>query len=178
MRKNNTILGMVFVLAVGLASCGGQKNDGQEKFRKGWTLTWEDNFDKGAGLAHWSKIPRTKQIMNKYMSNNDALYVLEDGLLVLRGVENVGENAEVPFLTGGITREGVKRNSVNRIEVRARMNPVTGAVHLLPCCLQILPKIFPLKLWNGMDMMSSFINRLLRNTPLPRECLITLLPAH
>lgn len=128
MRKNNTILGMVFVLAVGLASCGGQKNDGQEKFRKGWTLTWEDNFDKGAGLAHWSKIPRTKQIMNKYMSNNDALYVLEDGLLVLRGVENVGENAEVPFLTGGITREGVKRNSVNRIEVRARMNPVTGAV--------------------------------------------------
>lgn len=127
MQKGNTILVMVLVLAVALVSCTGKKNE-YEKFRKGWTLTWEDNFDDETSLTAWSKIPRVKQAMNRYMSNNDALYVFEDGLLVLRGVGNIGDNAEVPFLTGGITREGVKKNSVNRIEVRARMNPVAGAV--------------------------------------------------
>lgn len=126
MQKGNVILMMIFVLAFGLASCTGKSD--KEKFRKGWTLVWEDDFESERGLAAWSKIPRGKQFMNRYMSNNEALYVLEDGHLVLRGVENAANNAEIPFLTGGITREGMMRNSVGRIEVRARMNPVAGAV--------------------------------------------------
>ncbi len=123
----NTILVMIIALGSGLAACTGQKND-QDKFRKGWTLAWEDNFDGKTGLADWSKVSRGKQHMSRYMSNNDALYVLEDGFLVLRAVENAGDNAEIPFLTGGITRQGVEQNTVGRIEVRARMNPVGGAV--------------------------------------------------
>ena len=123
----NTILVMVLVLSAGVAGCTGQKNE-DEKFRKGWTLAWEDDFDAKTGLNAWSKIPRGKQHMNRYMSDNESLYVLEDGLLVLRAVENASENAEVPFLTGGITRQGVKQHSVSRIEVKARMNPGAGAV--------------------------------------------------
>src|SRR5690554_6878879 len=115
MQKGNVILMMIFVLAFGLASCTGKRD--KEKFRKGWTLVWEDDFESERGLAAWSKIPRGKQFMNRYMSNNEALYVLEDGHLVLRGVENAANNAEIPFLTGGITREGMMRNSVGRIEV-------------------------------------------------------------
>jgi beta-glucanase (GH16 family) len=130
----NTILVLVFVLAAGLVACTGQKND-QEKFRKGWTLAWEDDFNGETGLTAWSKAPRGKKQMNRYMSNNDALYVLENGLLVLRGVKNAADDAEIPFLTGGITRQGIKQNSVSRIEVKARMNPVEGAtpfITLLP----------------------------------------------
>ena len=123
----NTILVMILALTAGLVACTGQKSD-PDKFRKGWTLAWEDDFDGKTGLDTWSKIPRGKQHMSRYMSDNEALYILEDGLLVLRGVENAGNNAEIPFLTGGITRQGVKKNSVSRIEVRTRMNPVAGAV--------------------------------------------------
>jgi len=123
----NTILVMILALTAGLVACTGQKSD-PDKFRKGWTLAWEDDFDGKTGLTAWSKIPRGKQHMSRYMSDNEALYILEDGLLVLRGVENAGNNAEIPFLTGGITRQGVKKNSVSRVEVRARMNPVAGAV--------------------------------------------------
>lgn len=123
----NTILVVVLALMAGLVACTGQKND-PEKFRKGWTLAWEDDFDGETGLTAWSKVSRGKKHMNRYMSNNDALYVLEDGLLVLRGVGNAVDDAEIPFLTGGITRQGIKQNRVNRIEVRARMNPVAGAV--------------------------------------------------
>lgn len=123
----NTILVMILALTAGLVACRGQKSD-PDKFRKGWTLAWEDDFDGKTGLTAWSKISRGKQHMSRYMSDNEALYILEDGLLVLRGVENVADGAEIPFLTGGITRQGVKKNSVSRIEVRTRMNPVAGAV--------------------------------------------------
>ncbi len=123
----NTILVVAFLCMVGLTACTEQKSD-PDKFRKGWTLAWEDDFDAKTGLAAWSKISRGKQHMKRYMSDNEALYILEDGLLVLRGVENIGENTEIPFLTGGITRQGIKKSSVSRVEVRARMNPVGEAV--------------------------------------------------
>lgn len=123
----NTILAMIFVFVAGLAACTGQKND-SSKFRKGWTLTWEDDFDGKTAFTEWSKISRGTDPMSRYMSHNDALFVLEDDLLILRGVENSGNNSQIPFLTGGITREGMKKNNVSRIEVRARVNPVSGAV--------------------------------------------------
>ncbi|RNC65343.1 family 16 glycosylhydrolase [Proteiniphilum sp. X52] len=123
----NTILVAILALAAGFVACTGQKSD-PDKFRKGWALAWEDDFDGKTGLDAWSKIPRGKQPLSRHMSDNEALYVLEDGLLVLRGVENVADGAEIPFLTGGIRRQGVKKNSLGRVEVRARMNPVAGAV--------------------------------------------------
>lgn len=126
MQKGNVILIMILVLAFGLASCTGKNNE--DKLRKGWTLVWEDDFESETGLAAWTKIPRGKQFMNRYMSDNDALYVLEDGYLVLRAVKNAADNAELPFLTGGISRQGMKRDNIGRIEVRARMNPVARAV--------------------------------------------------
>lgn len=121
---------ITLVLAAGVASCSGRKAD-EDKFRKGWTLTWEDNFEGEAGLTAWSKVPRGTKSLNRYMSDNGALCVLEDGFLVLRGVENVGDHATVPFLTGGVTRPGMERNRVCRIEVRACVTPATGAVPLI-----------------------------------------------
>lgn len=130
----NTIFVTILVFATVMVACTGQKSD-PDKFRKGWTLVWEDDFDNTTALDSWSKIPRGKQHMDRYMSENEALYVLEDGLLVLRGVQNSADGATVPFLTGGVTRQGVKKNSVGRIEVKARMNPVAGAtpfISLMP----------------------------------------------
>lgn len=126
MRRNIILITIVAFMG-GLIACSGQKSD-PDKYREGWTLVWEDDFNSKTGLTDWSKIPRGKQLMDRYMSDNEALYHVEDGYLVLRGVKNISENAEIPFLTGGITRQGTKKNGVNRIEVRARMNPVGEVV--------------------------------------------------
>lgn len=126
MQKGNVILMMILVLAFGLASCTGKNNE--DKLRKGWTLVWEDDFESETGLAAWSKIPRGKQFMDRYMSDNDALYVLEDGYLVLRAVKNAADSTELPFLTGGISRQGMKRDDIGRIEMKVCMKPAAKAV--------------------------------------------------
>lgn len=126
MRKN-TIVTIALVCLIALASCTGTKHD-PDTYRKGWELTWEDEFDNASSMSSWIKMGRGKTNINRYMSDNEALYVLEDGLLVLRGVENAGDKGQIPFLTGGVFREAQKKNSVSRIEVRARMNLAEGAV--------------------------------------------------
>jgi len=69
--------------------------------------------------------------MNRYASTHDALYLSQDGNLVLRALPNSVPNDKMPFLTGGITREGMKSGKVSRIEVRVRVNPAEGATHYL-----------------------------------------------
>lgn len=132
--RRNVILVMVLVLSVGFVACTGQSKE--DKTRKGWTLVWDNDFNAESGLSGWSKIERGKLPMNRFMSDNEALYVFTEGRLVLRGIENDTVDAEVPFLTGGITRQNViKQNQGCRIEVRARVNPVAGAepfITLLP----------------------------------------------
>lgn len=135
--KKITILITLLVCMISCNGNGNSKNEA-EKFRKGWTLVWEDEFDKVLDESSWSKIPRgeDKDRMRRYMSHNEALYVLQDGNIVLRGMENTANNGSLPFLTAGISGNNImERNNVNRIEVRARMNPTPGAtafISLLP----------------------------------------------
>lgn len=133
--KNNTILLVITFMLAGFVSCTGKKGNDEEKARKGWSLVWEDDFDKSLDQAAWTKIPKSKHHSFRYMSGNDELYVFQDGNLVLRAMENMAASDTMPFLTGGITGGDVMGNSVSRMEVRARMNPVQGAtayISLLP----------------------------------------------
>ena len=88
MNKNITFL--VVLLGALLISCTQQGNE-DDKYRKGWSLVWEDNFDKQLDQSAWSKITRGKQHMYRYMSDSSALYILEDGNLVLKGIANPWE---------------------------------------------------------------------------------------
>jgi beta-glucanase (GH16 family) len=126
-----THLLLIAMFVAGLYSCNGQKENAEVKTRKGWTLVWEDDFDKSLDTTAWSKTAKGMQHMNRYMSHHDGLYLVQEGNLVLRAVENSTPNETMPFLTGGVTREGVKMNKVSRIEVRARMNPANGATSYL-----------------------------------------------
>ncbi|MBK5195553.1 MAG: glycoside hydrolase family 16 protein [Proteiniphilum sp.] len=126
MKKFSSLL-LIAMFVAGLYSCTGQKENAEEKARKGWTLVWEDDFDQSLDASAWSKTTKGKLHMNRYMSQNDGLYLVQEGNLVLRAVGNSAPNDTMPFLTGGITREGVKLNKARRIEVRARMNPANGA---------------------------------------------------
>lgn len=134
MRKISILLAMT-AITVSLISCTGRQEREAEKIRKGWTLVWEDDFDKSFDTASWSKTSKSKHPAYRYMSQLEELYLLQDGNLVLRAVANVASNDSMPFLTGGINRPALKAGSVNRIEVRARMNTVDGAtpyISLLP----------------------------------------------
>lgn len=133
--KKNTFLAFSLLIFIGFAACKGkQETDSQEL--QGWTLVWEDDFNNGLDENNWSKIPRAREYSARYMSNSDGLYVSHEGNLVLRAVNNSAENAELPFLTGGITSEGKKTiKPGSRIEVRARMTPASGVspyISLLP----------------------------------------------
>ena len=56
--KKTTLLLLTFALFSGIISCTGQKEETDEKFRKGWELVWEDDFDDGLNGNEWSKIPK------------------------------------------------------------------------------------------------------------------------
>lgn len=131
------IVWIVAVLLLGLTACKNQKETaGNDTAKKGWALVWEDDFDKSMDETIWSKISVGESRMNRYMNDNDGLYVFQDGNLILRGVKNSAASEDMPFLTGGITTEGKKTIAKNsRIEIKARMNPVTETtpfITLLP----------------------------------------------
>lgn len=124
MNKNITLL--IILLGIVLSSCFKQYNN-DDYYRKGWSLEWEDNFDDQLDQSSWSKITRGKQHMYRYMSDSSALYNIEEGNLILKGIANPAEDKNLPFLTGGIIREGVKANETKRIEARVRINSQLGA---------------------------------------------------
>ena len=130
MKKSTTWL-LTAALLTGMLSCAGQKDESDLKFRAGWELVWEDDFDKGLNEIEWSKIPKGKLHMNRYASTHDALYLSQEGNLVLRALPNSVSNKAMPYFTGGITRKGLNAGDVTRIEVKVRVNPAEGATHYL-----------------------------------------------
>lgn len=133
--KGTIIKLVILMLLACLLSCSEKNEDDAEKQRKGWTLIWEENFDASLDSTVWKKIPRDVRAINRYMSDNTGLYVFQDGKLILRGMQNLSGKRMTPFLTGGITRAGFKNNETGRIEIRASINPASGAwsfIRLLP----------------------------------------------
>lgn len=119
-------------VTMGLTACAGQKEKVDEKARRGWGLVWEDDFEKSPFTENWSMTPRNKKSpVYRYMSQNEGLYVSQEGNLVLRAMGNSVSNDTLPFLTGGINRPAFKAGTINRIEVRARVNTAEGAVPYL-----------------------------------------------
>ena len=118
---------IIILLGAILSSCFQQYNNGDDTYRKGWSLEWEENFDNQLDQSAWSKISRGKEHMYRYMSDSSALYILEDGNLTLKGIVNPLNEKNIPFLTGGIFREGIKANETKRIEARVRVNSKVGA---------------------------------------------------
>ncbi len=114
----------VFLVAlIVLASCTPKPT------KMGYKLVWEENFKDSTKLEeNWSKIPRGKSDWNDYMSNHNSLYVVENGMLTLRGIKNtVDPNDEAPYLTGGIYTKGKRTFDSGRIEVKARLFGSRGA---------------------------------------------------
>lgn len=119
---NNLFL-LLFAIIV-LSACSSKK----ENIEK-WTLTWEENFEGNTiNTQVWSKIPRGLSDWNNYMSDYDSLLAIENGNLILRGIQNkVLPNDTAPFLTGGVFTKDKKTFGLGRLEIRAKLNGAKGA---------------------------------------------------
>lgn len=111
----------------------------QEKINplKEWHLTWSEEFENDSiDWGKWSKIERHQTDWAKYMSDFDSLYDIEDGCLVLYGINNdVLTDDTARFLTGGLSTENKINFEEGRIEICAKFDYAEGfwpAIWMLP----------------------------------------------
>ena len=102
-----------------------------------YALVWHDEFDSGTlDNTVWSKIWRSKADWATHMSSNDALYAIDDGNLVMRGVVNdFLKKDTASVLTGGVWTRNRKTFGFGRVEVRAKFDVAQGywpAIWMLP----------------------------------------------
>lgn len=119
-KRANIFLSIILICIV--YGCK-QENDG-------WKLTWEENFDNDGVIDEqvWSKIPRGKSDWNNYMSDNDELYDVREGNLILTGMANPDFSVDsVPYITGGIYTKGKKAFGNGKIEIKAKIGDAQGA---------------------------------------------------
>ncbi|NLR66859.1 glycoside hydrolase family 16 protein [Chitinophaga varians] len=94
-----------------------------------WQLIWEDNFN-GSTLdtTKWTRIPPNGADWGKHMTSDDRCYVLKDGYLYLRGINNPDTTKDPrPFLTGGIYSKGKFAFQYGKVEIRAKLECAQGA---------------------------------------------------
>ncbi|MDG5800592.1 DUF6067 family protein [Marinilabiliaceae bacterium ANBcel2] len=102
---------------------------------KEWELVWSDNFEN-------EKIDNTKwNIINvdpdnydrspdwkKHMSDDNRLFLNDDGKLYLHGINNPGDIDDPrPFLTGGVKTKDKFSFLYGKIDIRAKKECATGA---------------------------------------------------
>jgi beta-glucanase (GH16 family) len=103
----------------------------------GWELVWSEEFDgKLIDTNIWSKTPRGKSNWNNTMSDADELYAIQNGNLILRGINNTSHpNDTSQFLTGGVWSKGKQAFALGRIDIRAKFDCAQGfwpAIWLMP----------------------------------------------
>lgn len=92
-----------------------------------WVLYWEENFD-GLDETIWSKCTRAPYDWANYMTEQDTCYAIENGHLVLRGIENTFNPADTAvYLTGGVWTKNKMSFSKGRIEIKAKFSSNQGA---------------------------------------------------
>lgn len=124
-------------LLVGLSSCKTSQlpqpeyiqKESQSLSQQQWKVIWEDNFDGPVlDTNKWSHIPPNGADWGKHMTSDDRCYVLKDGKLYLRGINNPDLSKDPrPFLTGGIYSKGKFAFQYGRVEIRAKLENAQGA---------------------------------------------------
>lgn len=125
-----------FVLSLLLLAGVATVNAG-EPISGGWTLQWQEEFDKpGIDPEVWTYCHRGQPDWCNTMSQDPSLYEVRDGKLILRGKVNPDTISDPsPYITGGIWTKGLKTFEPGRFEIRAKLQGAKGAwpaIWLLP----------------------------------------------
>jgi len=96
---------------------------------KKWKLVWEDQFNETSiDTTKWTRISAGSADWNRNMSTDDACFAMEDGKLILKGINNTDLTKDPrPFLTGGIWSKGKFAFQYGRVEIRAKLGSAQGA---------------------------------------------------
>ncbi|QCX52563.1 glycoside hydrolase family 16 protein [Elizabethkingia sp. JS20170427COW] len=116
--SSGIMLGFIF------SSCASSKDLTQG------TLVWKEDFNQKQNFDTkiWSKIPRGTADWNNTMSDQDTLYEMRKGKLVLKGMQNtIAPQDSSKFLTGGVYTKGKLSFGYGRWEVKAKLNAAKGA---------------------------------------------------
>ncbi len=99
-----------------------------------YTLVWKEDFHGKAFDPHsWSKISRGASDWNRHMSDDERLYDVRDGRLILRGMNNDGsflfngQRDTARFVTGGLYTKDKRSIKYGKVEIRARLGCAQGA---------------------------------------------------
>ena len=114
-----TIL-LLFIALFSVTSCSHQGS---------WQLVWQDDF-KGNRLDStvWGRIDRGKAEWNKFMSKDDRLYDVKDGMLILRGMKNDHPDTDTAtYITGGVWTKDRHAFVGGKTAIRARLHGARGA---------------------------------------------------
>lgn len=101
-------------------------------------LVWEDDFNREDIFSTeiWTKIPRDTPDWANTMSDDDSLFEIQDGTLILSGKKNPDQDQDpAPHLTAGVFTKGKFYFHLGRIEVRCKLEAHQGAwpaIWLLP----------------------------------------------
>jgi beta-glucanase (GH16 family) len=92
-------------------------------------LVWKENFNQNSlDTTRWSKIPRGSSDWDRHMSSFDSLYKVQDGKLILRGINNMTQTEDtLRFLTGGVYTKNKVSFGLGKLEIRAKIGEATGA---------------------------------------------------
>ncbi len=92
-----------------------------------WKLAWSEEFNTPTiASSVWSKIPKGEAAWRKYMSDDDRLFNISDGVLTLKAMCN-DVLGGTPYITGGLWTRGLKSFEMGYIEIRAKLHGGKGA---------------------------------------------------
>lgn len=94
-----------------------------------WKLVWQDEFGKKGVIddSKWSKIPRGTADWNNYMSDDNRLYDVKNGKLILRGMVNDRTDSDTArFITGGVYSKDKFSIKNGKVEIRAKLPSAQG----------------------------------------------------
>lgn len=129
--KMKSILIACCIMLLGNLSCLAQKHK--------YKLVWKEDFKgKTFDQKSWSKIPRGTANWNRHMSDDDRLYDVKDGRLILRGLINDGtfrydslrrngERDTARYVTGGLFTKSKKTIGYGKVEIKAKLGEGQGA---------------------------------------------------
>jgi len=121
MKRVSFLLGCLLLTVVVYAA--------EETKLPGWKQVWQDEFN-GTKLddSKWELCKRGGADWMNTISHDPALYILNDGILQLRGVENKDKEKDpVPYLTGAITSKGKYSYKYGKVQIKARYKCAQGA---------------------------------------------------
>lgn len=110
----------------------------------GWHRVWTEDFNgKEIDTKVWTRVGKGPSDWNDMMSLRPDLARVEDGQLVLLGIQNDHTTADTTaFLTGGVSSRHKKSFRMARVEIRAKFSSANGfwpALWLMPDTIMPAP---------------------------------------